>query len=375
MTGLKQRKINHVAFVIDESGSMEHLTREVVKVFDAQVQWLAELSKDMDQETRVSLYTLTGKTVTCVLYDQDVLRLPSLAGNYTPRNGTPLVQAVARAVEDLKLTPELYGDHGFLLFVLTDGDENTSDVPGLTYYPSGATAREIKARYLRSLLGGLGENWTVGCLVPDFRGKMLAEQFGFSKGNIAIWDASSAQGLNDAGEEIKAATSSYFTGRAAGVRGTSTLFANNVTAAQVQASGMKAVDPEKFFIVPVALATSSQLQIVIPNKSITKKNPNGIKHVEIKPFVEETGHVYQVGQAFYELVKSEKYDPQKKVALIHRQTKQVYTGDAAKALIGLTGVSTRVRPQPVSGGEYDIFIQSTSVNRHLPIGTRVLIFK
>src|SRR5690349_7308868 len=131
MSLLKQRKINHVAFVVDESGSMEGLADEVPKVFDAQVRWLAELSTKMDQETRVSLYTLTGTTVTCVLYDQDALRLPSLAGHYRPRQGTPLVQAVGKAISDLKQTPELYGDHGYLLFVLTDGEENTSIVPGL----------------------------------------------------------------------------------------------------------------------------------------------------------------------------------------------------------------------------------------------------
>jgi hypothetical protein len=375
MTELKQRKINHVAFVIDESGSMEHLAREVVKVFDAQVRWLAELSRDMDQETRVSLYTLTGTTVTCVLYDQDVLRLPSLAGNYTPRNGTPLVQAVAKAVEDLKLTPELYGDHGFLLFVLTDGDENTSHVPGESQYMMASERVRVKANYLRGILGGLGENWTIGCLVPDFRGKMLAEQFGFSKGNIAIWDASSAQGLNDAGEEIKAATSSYFTQRAAGVRGTNTLFAQNVSAAQVASSGLAPVDPANFMIVPVALASTSTLPVVIPKKSITKKNPNGIKHVEIMPFIEETGRRYVAGSTFYELVKSEKFDPHKEVVLIHRQTKQVYKGEQCKKLLGLGSTSTRVRPQPVRGGDYDVFIQSTSVNRHLPIGSRVLIFK
>lgn len=365
MNGLKQRKINHVAFVIDESGSMNYLRNEVVKVFDGQVAWLAQLSKDTDQETRVSLYTLSGGGVTCVLYDQDVLRLPSLAGHYHPNGGTPLVAAVVKAVEDLKKTPELYGDHGFLLFALTDGDENASQPPA---------GHRSKADWLKAVLGGLGDNWTIGCLVPDFRAKMLAESFGFVKGNIAIWDTSSAQGLSDAGEEIKAATSSYFTQRAAGVRGTNTLFANNVTAAQVQASGMKPVPTDKFTIVPVALASTSALQFVIPKKSITRKNPNGIKHVEIQPFVEETGRKYVTGQAFYELVKSEKYDPNKKVALIHRQTKQVYTGDQAKALIGLTGTSTRIGPQPVNGGDYDIFIQSTSLNRHLPVGTRVLLF-
>jgi hypothetical protein len=138
---------------------------------------------------------------------------------------------------------------------------------------------------------------------------------------------------------------------------------------------MKAIDPDAFMIIPVALASTSTLAYVIPKKSITKKNPNGIKHVEIMPFIQETGRTYVAGQAYYELVKSERFDPQKKVALIHRQTKKVYVGNEAKALIGLTGTSTRVRPQPVRGGDYDIFIQSTSVNRHLPIGSRVLIFK
>ncbi len=371
MTALKQRKINHVAFVIDESGSMQHLSIEVVKVFDAQVRWLAQLSTDMDQETRVSLYTLTGNTVTCVLYDQDALRLPSLAGHYRPRAGTPLIQAVAKAIEDLKKTPELYGDHGFLLFALTDGDENTSVIPGLGIYADS----RAKGEFLNRILTALPDNWTIGCLVPDFRGKHLAEQFGFAKGNIAIWDATSAQGMSDAGEEIKAATSNYFTGRAAGVRGTNTLFAQNVSAAQVASSGMTPVSSDSFMIVPVALASTSSLAYVIPNKSKTKKNPDGIKHVEIMPFIEETGRKYVAGTTFYELVKSEKFDPHKQVVLIHRQTKQVYKGDQCKKLLGLGSTSTRVRPQPVKGGDYDVFIQSTSVNRHLPIGSRVLIFK
>jgi len=139
--------------------------------------------------------------------------------------------------------------------------------------------------------------------------------------------------------------------------------------------GLAAVSPDTFMIVPVALASTSQIPVVIPKKSVTKKNPNGIKHVEIMPFIEETGRRYQAGGTFYELVKSEKWEPHKQVALIHRQTKQVYKGDQCKALLGLTGTSTRVRPQPVKGGDYDVFIQSTSVNRHLPIGSRVLIFK
>lgn len=364
---LVSKKINHVAIVIDESGSMAGKERDVVTVVDQQVAWLAKLSQDMDQETRVSIYKFEQHTIECIAFDIDVLRMPSLRGHYKTKGGTPLISATLKAISDLKQTCQLYGDHGFLVFVLTDGEENTSHYPQTRPYGT--------PQLLQNELRGLPENWTVGVLVPDFRGKMSAQSYGFSAGNIAIWDTTGKTGVSDAGEEIKAATSSYFTQRAAGVRGTNTLFAQNVSAAQVASSGMTPVSSDSFMIVPVALASTSSLAYVIPNKSKTKKNPDGIKHVEIMPFIEETGRKYVAGTTFYELVKSEKFDPHKQVVLIHRQTKQVYKGDQCKKLLGLGSTSTRVRPQPVKGGDYDVFIQSTSVNRHLPIGSRVLIFK
>lgn len=367
----KTHKKNHVFFVIDESGSMKGKTDAVVKVFDNQVKWLAKLSTDMDQETRVTVLTISGNGVNCITFDTDVLRLPSLAGNYYPNGGTPLLEGVWRAISDLRKLPEIYGDHAFLGFAITDGMENTSNLPGVGPY-DGASG---KAKFMSELLGNLPDNWTVAALVPDLAGKRYAEEFGFPRGNLTIWDINSATGLDDAGEEIRQATQSFYTGRAAGTRSTNTLFANQVTQAQVAASNLKAVDPDQFMIIPVALASTSSLAYVIPKKSITKKNPNGIKHVEIMPFIQETGRTYVAGQAYYELVKSEKFEANKKIALIHRITKKVYVGEEAKALIGLTGASTRIRPNPAGKGDYDIFVQSTSVNRHLPLGTRVLIFK
>jgi len=376
-TVFKQRKINHVGFVIDESGSMKSLRNDVPKVFDAQIAWLAELSLSTNQETRVSIYTLSGQRVTCVLYDQDVLRLASLAGHYNPDNGTPLVQAVAQAIDDLKHTPELYGDHGFLLFVLTDGDENTSIIPGVPVARWDTRTNQIKAEYLSKLLGGLGENWTVACLVPDVRSKLMAEQFGFAKGNIAIWDATSAQGLNDAGAEIKEATSSYFDQRAQGTRGTKSLFstvqAKSVKQEDVDKAALTPVDPNEFMIIPVALSSSSKLEIKIPNKSVTKKNPDGIKHVEIQPFIEETGRTYVVGNVYYRLTKSEKYNYGKGVALVHRTTRKVYRGPACEALIGLDASTTRIKP-PAITDEYEVYVKSTSFNRQIEVGGSVLVF-
>ena len=359
VTKLEQNLINHVALVLDGSGSMRSHETNVIKVVDGLIEWLAKRSQDHDQETRVTVYVFDySNNINCVIFDKDVLRLPSIAKLYRIGGQTALIDATIRSQEDLAQTFTKYGDHAFLTFVITDGYENAS---------------HFSASTLRSLLSKQGDNWTLAALVPSMRSKIDAESFGFPKGNIEVWDTNSFTGMAEVGEKIREATDSFYTSRTSGIRSSTTLFAQNVTQAQVDASGMKPVDPSQFVIVPVV--ATGDMQYVIPKKSVTKRNPDGIKHVEIMPFVQATGRTYVAGTAYYELVKSERYEYHKGVALIHRQTKKVYTGDEAKALIGLTGTSTRVRPQAVKGGEYDIFIQSQSINRYLPIGSRVLLFK
>jgi Mg-chelatase subunit ChlD len=53
---MNKHLINHIVFVVDESGSMQLLSKDVVKVFDSQIQHLAQRSQELDQETRVSVY-------------------------------------------------------------------------------------------------------------------------------------------------------------------------------------------------------------------------------------------------------------------------------------------------------------------------------
>lgn len=356
--GLKQHLINHVSFVLDASGSMAGLRRKVIDVFNRQVQNLVEQSKRWNQETRVTVYVF-GDRVKCVAYGIDVMRLPKIDTVYHDGGMTALIDATMQSQIELAETAQRYGDHAFLTFVLTDGGENAST--------------KFTDVDLKQAIGRQGDNWTVACLVPDVLCKNHAIRFGFPTGNVMIWDTTE-QGLEKAAETVTQVTDSFYAARSTGTRGSTTLFASNVTQAQVDASGMKPISPSEFIIVPVALASTSTLAYVIPKKSVTKRNPQGVKHVEIMPFVQETGRTYVAGTAFYKLTKSEKYDFQKDIVLVHRITKKVYRGDACKALIGLTGASTRIKPQPIKGGDYDIYVQSTSVNRHLEVGGQVLLF-
>lgn len=385
ITKLEQRKINHVAFVLDESGSMGGLKNDVITVFDNQVKWLLDLSKKTGQETRVSIYTLSGTDVRCPLFDTDVHHLPSLLGNYNPANGTPLIDATLKAIDDLGQTAQMYGDHAFLIFVLTDGDENTSQFTPPGYHiPAGniwahnaSHNRNLKAAqstYLGEKIKNLPDNWTLGCLVPSFNHKLTAQAYGFDSGNIAIWDTNAA-GLDSASDEVREATQSFYEGRASGTRGTKTLF-SGINKQAVQAAGLKPIPTDEYLLLNVI--PTKGIEIKIPAKSILKSRPEGLKHVEIQAFIEANGHTYVTGRAYYELLKSEKISGNKDVIVVENATGLAYSGDQARKLVGLDMWSTRAKPMAkdkVTGKrEFDIFIRSDSVNRLLEIhNSRVLL--
>ncbi|MEU0086226.1 vWA domain-containing protein [Streptomyces sp. NPDC006274] len=340
-----QNYINHVALVLDASSSMSHLSRKVVEVADQQIAYLARRSRELDQETRVTVYVFADK-VQCVIYDKDVLRMPSLKQLYRVGGMTALLAAALKSQRELAQTAQLYGDHSFLTFVLTDGQENASH-----------RSPDAPARDPRELVKGVAEmietqedNWTLAVLVPDQMGKREAMQCGFPKENIAIWDATSTQGLEEAGQVIRQATEKFMVGRAQGIRGSRAVFstgAETVNKDTIKAAGLTPVNPSEYQLVPVT------------------------RDVAIRDWVIECGHTYRTGGAFYQLGKSEKVQARKQIAVLEKKTDRVYAGPEARALLGLPDSEVRVKPD--HNDDFTIFVQSTSVNRKLVPNTRLLL--
>ncbi|MER5711341.1 vWA domain-containing protein [Streptomyces sp. NPDC002122] len=340
-----QNYINHVALVLDASSSMSHLSGKVVEVADQQIAYLARRSRELDQETRVTVYVFADK-VECVIYDKDVLRMPSLKKLYRVGGMTALLAAALKSQRELAQTAQLYGDHSFLTFVLTDGQENASHrCPGA---PSRDPRELVQA--VAEMISTQEDNWTLAVLVPDQMGKREAMQCGFPKENIAIWDATSTQGLEEAGQVIQQATEKFMVGRAQGIRGSRAVFsmgADAVNKDTIKAAGLAPVDPSEYQVIPVA------------------------RDVAIREWVLESGHTYRTGCAFYQLSKPEKIQARKQIAVLEKKTDRVYTGPEARALIGLGDVETRVKPD--HNDDFTIFVQSTSVNRKLVSRTRLLL--
>jgi hypothetical protein len=92
----------------------------------------------------------------------------------------------------------------------------------------------------------------------------------------------------------------------------------------------------------------------------------------IKDYVISRGLKYTIGKGFYQLTKSEKIQAQKQIAIREKRTGKVYWGDAARDLLGLPR-DMEVRVKPNVNPEYDVFVQSTSVNRKLIRDTDLLV--
>lgn len=330
-------RINHFVLVVDQSSSMRRHQGAVVQVVDNFVADMAVRSEEMGQETRITVYTFDSDAGTrCLYYDMDALRRPSIAGRYRPVAMTPLIDAAHQAIDELAETPERYGEHSFVVFVITDGQENTS--------------RRHSAMDLETRINGLPAHWTVAAFVPDSMGVAYAKRYGFPAGNIDKWDTTSEHGFREVGAKIRTVSSDFMEARARGVRGSKSIFTVAQVTPQAAAAALKPLDLDLYQLADV---------------------PYDMPVNEFAAMA--TGQPYRKGKVFYQLTKPVTVQSYKDVMVLSERDGRVYTGPAARQLLGLPGFDAKISPAAQPGTR--IFIQSTSVNRKMIGGTKALILR
>lgn len=332
--------INHVAFIVDASSSMGPHRQAVIRVFDNQIKYLSRKSQEVGQETRVSVYMFEN-TVSNLVYDIDVMRLPSLTEFYKTHGNTALMDGIIQGVNDLEKTPELYGDHAFLIYTITDGEENCS---------------KIKKEDFVGKIGNLPENWTLIVYVPDGDGVAECKSLGIPKGNIDKWNINSTKGMEEVEKSIEKSSEIFFAARTQGIRGSKNLLTLDISQLSLPNVQMNLVE-------------------IDPSSYIILKTPPYIKgkKIIIRPFVESyiLGN-YTPGSTYYQLTKRETIQKGKIICIKHKKNGKVYSGPQARDLIRLP--SHEVQIDPAFSDTFDIFIQSTSTNRILMPNTEVIVF-
>lgn len=361
---LKKHKVNHVALVIDKSGSMHKHESTVIRVVDEFVKGLKEESDALGHETRISLYAF-DHNVECLVWDMDVKALPSMKGVYSVQTGaTSLIEASVLSLEDLKSeVSEKYGEHSFLQVVWTDGEENASGCSESGHMHTspygGVQDRQQLNRWLsriQTVMGGLPDHWTSAILVPSSLAKRTAQSYGFPAGNIATWDADTAKGVEEAIGTVKAAATSFLRGREAGVRGTKSLF---VVGQDIDISTVKAV------LKPLVRGSYEIYDVETAEDGM-----------EIRDFVEKhTEKPYRPRSAYYELGVRVSVQSNKDVLVYDKKTRKVYGGEDARELLfgpdgrtnGTLSVKAGFNP------DLKVFVMSGSYNRKLKKNTKLLV--
>ena len=328
----KPKMVNHVALVVDRSGSMGPLARKVVQVFNEKIAELRKNSAESGQETLVTLVTFASQVH--VAYRALPVDLVQGLTGYLPNGQTALIDGVLEAARELESHAwGAVGDHAFLVEVLTDGEENYS-------MKSTFEAQREIGRLTRE------GNWTFAFSVPRGSRRYIVEHFGAEAGNIQEWDQTEV-GLERAMAASAVGTQNFYAARAAGVRSVNNYFttdASKVTASKLR---KKSSDVTSQFI-------KKTVEFETRIDSFCEAKFGGI-------------YIPGAGRAFYQLMKKEKIQANKEVLLLDKTTKHLY--DNGRELLGLPDFEVKV--EPGNHANYDIFVQSTSPNRKLVRGTTV----
>ena len=114
----------YITFVLDETGSMDHIRSETISGFNA---YIEELRKTLKGRTSFSLLKFNSSKMEWFVQNESVKKVePLTIETYIPGYSTPLWDAVANAIEELDGRIKRKKDPKVILTVLTDGYENAS---------------------------------------------------------------------------------------------------------------------------------------------------------------------------------------------------------------------------------------------------------
>lgn len=326
---------------LDSSGSMESCRDGAIKAFNAEVEAVKNAAATAGLRVpRVTLWTFgVNSGVRCDYYRIPADKVKPLSRDtYVPDGGTPMFDCIGDAIDKHLADREVKGAQNLavVLRIITDGQDTGQ--------------KRHTATQVVQMFDATSSNWTHVFMVPKGGYKaQLTSKFKVPAGNILEWDAT-ARGIEVASMATQNAVSQYM-----GLRSSGTKSVNNFY-----------VQPDLSKLTAADLAKLTDLSKHFKVYTVDQE-------AEIKPFIEgKTGKTYVIGSAYYQLSKSEKkVHKHKNILLRDKFTKKIFGGVEARKLIGLPiGVEAKV--EPGNHANFDIFIESTSVNRKLVRGSLLL---
>lgn len=326
---------NYVGFANDHSSSMGGLKTAAIRDYNNTIAAITGAANREVLDTIVSVVGFSGSVERQIVNSNPHVLKPM--ARWRTGGMTALYDAIGELITLFKSMPDADNPNvSFLVLATTDGDENSSRA-----WSASTLAREIQR------LQATGR-WTFVLRVPEGE-KHRVSGLGIPAGNIQEWNTTAA-GMEKSTAATTAAFDQFYKTRAAGKSNSSVFYADAT-----------AVDTSKL------LDVSGKVKLYVVE---AWENGN-----QIRDFILRRRTRYLKGAAFYQLTKTEaRVGPNKMLAVRDRTTGAIFAGKEARTMLGLSSVDN-IRLHPGNHGNYDLFIQSESVNRKLVAGTGVLYWE
>ena len=183
--------------ILDESGSMESIKKEIISGFNEVVQSVKEGARQYpEQKHYVTFVSFNSSGIKTILENQEADKFETIDENkYIPSSATPLYDAMGFSIRRLKnMLDNEKNPYNVLVTILTDGYENAS--------------KEYSGNAIKKLVEELKlKNWTFTYIGTDHEVEAVAYSIGVV--NSLKFNKSSADVSDMFGKE-KAARSSYY---------------------------------------------------------------------------------------------------------------------------------------------------------------------
>lgn len=338
---------NYIGISRDHSGSMRNIAHVAKNDYNSKIDAIKSAAIANFQDTKVSVVECGyGRTdaVRTVVNNAAVTVLEPMDSYVADGRGTPLYDSVGSLIELFEKLPAAQDkDASFVIFAITDGEENAS-----CYWSADKLKRRIAELTAT-------DRWSFIFRVPRGYASRLQSRLGISAGNIQEWDQTE-KGVAVAAKADAEAFTQYFVGRTMGATSTQKFYADltNVSVAEVKAQ-LEDISSE-VMLWPVSESDDGAVIV-----SFCEQRLGGKRMLK--------------GAAFYQLTKPEaRVQDYKKIVIRDKTSNAVYYGNAAKQMLGLPTVG-QIKLWPGQQGNYDVFIQSTSYSRKLVKGSQLLYWE
>ena len=324
---------NRFVLCIDTSSSMCGIHEDARVAVNSMLDTIRTQTEQQGQYSEVAIVEFNS-TAKVLLKMTDINRVQNL-NTYVTMGSTALNDGIVLGVETADNGD---AETGFLVLTFTDGEENVSKV----------STHDLK-NYIKQYQNR--GNWTFAFQVPMGKRNWVADRYGVPLDNVREWEQTQV-GTQVMASSNTVGLSNYMTMRSSGVTASPSFYC------QPDLSGLK----------------PTQLKKKLTDLSAKFKSYTVDKETPIKEFVEaKTKKNYVIGSSFYALTKKEKVQPNKSVLIVQKGKTEIWGGDEARELIGLPTNGSSATVEPGNHAMYDIYINSTSVNRKLVRGTKVLV--